>query len=186
MKFDSRGQTAKRFCLWTFLVICLAVILGGCQAKEAPLSKQAQVVKKTLLGEMNKLTGALAEPVAKQDWQALEPILQSSYQEMKKHRGFVPLRIVVLDRDGIIQKRFPPTRQEALDFSNYESAKIVFEQKRITTARLYMEGEKIFIVMAPLLQQDQVIGAVVMGFSEGELQKWQVPEKEFRSIDFNQ
>jgi hypothetical protein len=186
MKDNALCQTARRACPWAYLVICLAVILGGCQSKETPLSKQAQAVRQELLGEMTQLSGALAEPVAKQEWQALGPILQSSYQEMKKQGRLVPIRIVVLDRDGLIQDRFPPTSQEKLDFSKYEPTKIVFGQKRKTQARLYLEGKKIFIVMAPLLQQDQVTGAVVMGFSEEELQKWQVPEKEFLSIDFNQ
>jgi hypothetical protein len=186
MKFDSRGQTAKRACSWAFLVICLAVMLGGCQSKEIPLSKAAQACKQGLLGEMNMLTTALAGPVAKQEWEAAIPILQTSFEKLEKEGKFIPVRVVVLDRDSITQGAFPPRKGGPLDFSKYEPARIVFAQKRKTQAMLYLEGKKIFIFMAPLLQQDQVIGAVTMGFPEGELQKWKVTEKEFLSIDFNQ
>jgi hypothetical protein len=185
MKFNSLYQTGRRLFPWACLVICFAVFLGGCQAKEPPLSKQAQAVRQGLLGEVNKLTTEVAEPAAKQDWGALGPILQNSYQEMKKRGGFVPFRIVVLDRDGITQERFPPVRQENLDFSNYEPAKTVFNEKKKTQAMLYLEGTKIFILIAPILQQDQVTGAVVMGFPDQELQKWKISEKEFLAIDFN-
>jgi hypothetical protein len=186
MKLDSRGQTAKRACPWAFLVICLAVMLGGCQSKEIPLSKAAQACKQGLLGEMSMLTTALAEPAAKKDWGAVEPILQTSFDKLEKGGKFVPFRIGVLDRDGTTQGMLPPRKGGPLNFSSYEPGRVVFGQKRITQARLYLEGKKIFIVMAPILQQDHITGAVVMGFSEEELQKWHVPEKEFLSIDFNQ
>jgi hypothetical protein len=179
-------RTARRIGPWAYLVICLAVISGGCQSKEIPLSKAAQTCKKALLGEMSMLTTALAEPVAKQDWEALIPILQMSYEKMEKEGKFVPFRIGVLDRDGIVQGMFPPRKGGRLDFSNYDPAKVVYEQKRKTQAMLYLEGKKIFTFMAPLLQQDRVTGAVAMVFPEEELQKWHVPEKEFLSIDFNQ
>jgi hypothetical protein len=179
-------RTARRMGPWACLAICLAVILGGCQAKEPPLNKQAQVVRTGLLGEMNKLTTALTGPVAKQDWGAVETILQASSEKMEKEGKFIPMRIAVLDLDGITQGMFPPRKGEPLDFRNYQPAKIVFEQKRKTQARLYLEGKKIFILMAPILQQDKVTGAVVMAFPEAELQKWHVPEKEFLGIDFNQ
>lgn len=179
-------RTVRHLGLWAYLVICLAVILGGCQSQEAPLNKNVLACKQELLGEMHKLTAALTEPAAKQDWGAVETILQTSYEKMEKDGKFVPFRIAVLDVDGITQGMFPPKKGEPLDFRNYEPAKIVFDQKRKTQARLYLEGKKIFIFMAPLLQKDQVTGAVVMGFSEAELQKRQVPEKEFLAIDFNQ
>ena len=186
MRHGALYKIVKRACPWVYLVICLVVIVGGCQKKEIPLSKAAQTCKETLLAEMNGLTTALAGPVAKQDWGALEPILQTSFEKLEKDGKFVPARLGVLDRDGITQGMFPLRKGGPLDFRNYEPVKVVYEQKRKTQAMLHLEGKKIFIFMAPLLQQDQVTGAVVMGFPEEELQKRRVPEKEFLSIDFNQ
>ena len=180
------SRIAKRARSWACLVICLAVVVGGCQSKEPSLSKAALSVKEGLLGEMGKLTAALAEPAGKRDWLAAEPILKASYEEMKKTGKFVPMGIVVLDRDGVTQDRFPPVKRAQMDFSNYAPAKSVLEEKKKTAAMLYLEGAKIFIFMAPLLHQDQVTGAVALGFPEGELQKWRVSEKEILGIDFNQ
>jgi hypothetical protein len=179
------GQTARRAYPGVCLVICLAMILGGCQSKEIPLSKAADSCRKALLGEMNMLKAALAGPVSKQDWGAVEPILQSSFEKLKQEGKFIPFRIGVLDQNAISRGMFPPRKGEALDFSNYQPGRTVYEQKRITQAMLYLEGKKIFVLIAPLLQTDQVSGAVAMVFPEEEIQKWHVPEKEFLSIDFN-
>jgi hypothetical protein len=186
MRFDFLGQIARRACPWVCLAICLGMILGGCGKKETPLSKAAQTCKKTLLAEMNMLTTSLAGPVAKQDWGTVETILQTSFEKLQKESMFAPVRLGVLDRDGIIQGMYPPKKDGSMDFSNYQPARIVYEQKRKTTAMLYLEGNKIFIFISPILQQDQVTGAVVMVFPDEGLQKWKVSEKEFLSIDFNQ
>ena len=186
MKNYSLSQTARRSCPWACLVVCLAVLLGGCQSKGPPLSPEAQAVKKELLGEMGKLTTALAEPVARQDWEAVHPILQASYEEMKKSGKVVESYLAVLDGNGVMQDRFPAKKIEHPDFRNYKSVKIVLNEKRKAQEMLYLGGAKIFILMAPVLKNDQVIGAVAMGFPEEELQRWKVPEKEFLSIDFNQ
>lgn len=178
-------QTVKRVCSWAHVFLCLAVMLGGCQTKEMPLSKDAQAVRSGLLGEINKLTAALIEPVTQQDWGALRPILQKSYEEIEKSGKFVPLRIVVMDREGLTQGMVPPGAEKSLNFGSYAPAKTVFAEKRKTQAMLYLSGVKVFIVMAPLLQKEQVTGAVALGFPEEELQKWNVSEKEFLSIDFN-
>ncbi len=186
MKKLSASSTARCARFWVYLVCCLAVMLAGCQSKVRPLSKPAQAVKQALLGEMNKLTAALLEPVAKQDWEAVTPILQTSYEQMQQSSKVVPASLVVMDQNAIVQARFPGEKAGQLDFRNYEPAKIVFQEKRKTQTMLYLGGRKIFVVIAPLLQKDQLIGAVAMGFPEEELQRWKVPEKEFLGIDFNQ
>jgi hypothetical protein len=186
MKRDCFGQTARRTRSWVYLVICLAIILAGCSKKEAPLSKAGETCKKTLLAEMNMLTTSLNGPVAQQDWGAVNTILQTSFEKLQKEKGmFAPDRIGVLDQNGITQGVFPIRRIGKMDFRNYQPAKVVYEEKRITPSILYLEGNKIFVLIGPLLQKDQVTGAVVMVFSEESLQKWHVPEKEFLSIDFN-
>jgi ribosomal protein L37AE/L43A len=171
---------------WVCVLVCLAVVLGGCQAKEAPLSKEAQALKKHLLGEIDRLAAVMLGPVAKQDWQAATETLQASYEAMVKEDKLVPRRIGVLDRHGVAQGMFPPAKELQLDFSGYSSTKTVFNEKKKAQTVLYMGEKKVFVVLGPLLQQDQVIGAVVVGFLEEELEKtWKLSEKEFLGIDFN-
>jgi hypothetical protein len=186
MKHKVLCQTAGRAYPWVCLVVCLAMILGGCGKKEVPLSKAAQTCRKSLLAEMKMLTTALTGPVAKQDWGSVQTILQTSLEKLQKAGMYAPDRIGVMDRDGITQGMFPPRKIASMDFSNYQPARTVYEQKRITQAMLYLEGNKIFILIAPLLQKDQLTGAVAMIFPDESLQKWQVSEKEFLGIDFNQ
>jgi hypothetical protein len=185
MKHDVLCQTFRGARSWVYLVICLAVFLGGCQEKEIPLSKAAQTCKAEMLGEMNMLTTALTGPVAQQDWQAAESILRSSFDKLKKAGKLSPFRVGVFDRHAITQVMVPPRQGEALDFRNYAPARVVYEQKKMAQAVLYLEGHQIFVLVAPLLQQSQVTGAVVLVFPEEEIQKCHLSDQEFLSIDFN-
>ncbi len=171
---------------WLFSLICLVVILGGCGGQRPPLSNQAQTLKKELLGEMKTLSAALVEPVAKQDWETVSNILQTSHEALAKKGKPAPARIAVLDRHGILQVRHPQKREEHFDFYQFEPVKIVYLKKKRAQARLYAGKDKFFIVIAPLLHQEQVAGAVVLGLSAEDLQHtWKVSEKEFLDIDFN-
>ncbi len=185
MKYNVLCQTFKGVRPWVYLVICLAVILGGCQKKEIPLSKAAEACKKGMLEEMSMLTTALTGPVAQQDWQAAEAMLQTSFDKLKKEGKPAPFRIGVLDRDAITRVMVPPRKDESLDFRNYAPARVVYEQKKMTQAMLYLEGNKIFILVGPLLQQSQVTGAVVLVFPEEEIHKCHLSDQEFLGIDFN-
>ncbi len=180
------GLSARSVCPWFCLVIMFALIVGGC-SKGAPLSKNAEALKKQLLSEMNILTAALVAPVAQQDWQAVEPILQAKVAELKNRGDVAPASIVVVDQNAISQARFPAgEHRQGLDFMNYQPAQVVFTEKKKTQAQLFVGDKKIYVCIAPILQQDQVIGAVAMGFPEEDLKIWKVSEQEFLNIDFNQ
>ena len=180
------GQFARSVRPWACLVIMFALVAGGC-SKAAPLSKNAAALKQQLLREMNTLTVALVEPVAKQDWQAVESILPAKVAEMKKRGDVTPANIVVLDGNAVTQARFPSNEaRQGLNFMNYQPAQKVFKEKRKTQVQLYRGDKKIYAFIAPILQQDQVIGAVAMGFPEEDLKIWKVSEQEFLNIDFNQ
>jgi hypothetical protein len=188
MKSTCAFQAARRVRLWICLLICLAVFLGGCQAKEPPLSKEAQAFKKEILQEMDKISKRLVEPVSKQNWQAVEPILQTSYQEMEQRGKLVLTGMVVMDRNGITQGSYPPEEERRLDLSSYKKVRQVLDkQKKVTQGVFYEKGEKIYALLSALLQEGKVIGAVGIGFFAKEIEeKWQVSEKEFLSINFNQ
>ncbi len=180
------GQFARSVCPWACLVIMFALMAGGC-SKTAPLSQNAAALKKELLSEMSILTAALVAPVAKQDWQAVGPILQAKVAELKNRGDVAPASIVVVDQNAISQARFPAgEHRQGLDFMNYQPAQVVFTEKKKTQAQLFVGDKKIYVCIAPILQQDQVIGAVAMGFPEEDLKIWKVSEQEFLNIDFNQ
>jgi hypothetical protein len=168
-------------------LICLALLLGGCQASKPSLSPEAQALKTKLLGELDKLTPKLTEPVAQQDWPAAEAILQTAFNNMHQEAKLVPETIVALDRNAIIRVRFPSKEQTRFDFSNYTLAKTVFKEKKKVQGKLYLEGMKIFVVLAPLLQKNDLVGGVALAFPADALEKqWHVSEQEFLSINLNQ
>lgn len=176
---------AKHAQAWVIFFICFAILLGGCQAKTPPLSTEAQDLKQELLKDMDQLTTALSEPVAQQDWEAAKPILQKSFMEMERDK-LAPYRIVVLDRNAVTQVRFPAQKEEQFDYSNYKQTRPVFSEKKKTQFMAFRDGKKLFGLIAPILQQGNINGAVAIAFNENELiSTWKVSEKEFTSIDFN-
>jgi hypothetical protein len=177
MKSDALYRRVRRAVPLACLVLGLAVMLAGCQSQGPSLGKAA---------EMNKLIAALTEPAAQENWQAVQPILQAAYEEMQKKGKVVPAALLVMDKNGIAQDRFPPKNVGKMDFMSYEPAKTVYQNKKKAQAMFYLGGAKIFVLIAPILQGDQVAGALVMGFPDEELKRWQVSEKDFLSIDFNQ
>jgi len=186
MLLDCLRQTVRKANVWLLVLICLAVVSGGCREKEPALNKDAQRLKNELLDEISWLMPKVLEPVGKEDWEAIPPVLQSFFEEIGKKGKIVPARLVILDRNGITQVTFPPKKEEYLHFYNYEPAKVVFTKKRKAQAILYLGLEKFFVIMAPILEEGQVIGAVALGFSEEELKNTlKISEKEFLDINFN-
>lgn len=185
MKCGHLAAAIPRAKLQGVLLICLAVVLLGCRTQQPPLSPEAQALKQELLGEIQTLTTQVIEPVSRQDWDAVKPILQTTYEKMKKQARLLPLMLMVLDRDGITRVRVPSEVERHFDFSRYKPARVAFEKKRKTQALLYLGEEKIFLVLAPLLQNNKVLGAVALSYSKNELQQWQVSEEEFLRLDLN-
>ena len=186
MKSTQPFQAARLVRPWAYFLICLTLVLGGCQAKEPPLSKEAQALRKELLEEVNKLTTLLIEPVAKQDWEAVKPILKKSYEEMEQGGKLALTKIAVMDPNSIVQDMYPPAAGRHWDFSSYKEVKEVFTNQKKLPMKVYVTGNKVYGLVAPIQQRGKVIGVLVMGFPANVLEKkWQISEKEFMSINFN-
>ena len=187
MNFAQSRNIVRQLNLSGLFLICLALLLGGCQASKPKLSPEAKALEKQLLGDLKTLTPQLTGPVAQEDWSAVTSILQTAYENMSKEAKSVPELIVVLDRYGITQARFPSLEKGRFDFSNYAQAKKVFNEKTRVQAALYFKGTKIFVVLAPILQNNNLVGGVALAYPADALEKqWHVSEKEFMSLDLNQ
>jgi hypothetical protein len=186
MNFVPSRKTVRQLKLSGVFLICLALLLGGCQAPRPPLSPEAKALKKQLLGNLKKLTPQLIGPVAQEDWPAANSILETAYKNMQQEGKLVPEMIVVLDRNAITQARFPSPHERRYDFSNYAPAKKVFNEKSKVQAALYFKGTKIFVVIAPILQDNNLVGGVALAYPADALEKqWHVSEKEFMSLNLN-
>ena len=179
-------KVLRRKQTWACLLLCVSMLLGGCQREKPPLSKEAQALKKEMLQEMDKIKDKLVEPVSKQDWKALRPILQTSYEEMEQGGKLVPTRIMVLNRKGISRAIYPPIKKARWDFSSYNHIKDAYDNKMNVVFEGFMRGGKLFGFFAPILHKGKVIGGVSMGFPAKEIEeKWKVSENEFMKINFN-
>ncbi len=186
MAFAHLVKATPRTKRWGVFLLCLTVLAGACS--NPPPSPEAQALKKEVLEEIKNLTSQLIDPLStEQDWESLRPMLQSSYEIMQAKGKLLPLEIVVLDGDGITRVRFPSEYIRHYNFSKYQPAQAAFTEKRNAQGALYFKGEKIFIIFAPLLQKDKVIGAVGFSFPEDQVRKqWNVSEEDFLKLDFNQ
>ena len=76
---------------------------------------------------------------------------------------------------------------KAKDFSSYELVKKAISSKRIQQQGLFLpDGSKLYLVCAPLIRKDVLIGLVAIAISSADAEKrWNLTEKEFLALDFN-
>jgi hypothetical protein len=96
--------------------------------------------------------------------------------------------IGILDRNGAaIAGRYVVGTFRKDDFSRYQYVKKAFKQKKIVQDRLYFQDRsELWIVCVPLVQQKEIVGAVVLGFNPMEVEKdYGLTIKEFLALDLN-
>ena len=76
---------------------------------------------------------------------------------------------------------------KAKDFSSYDVVIKAINSKKIQQQRLFLQdGAKLYLVCAPLIREDTLIGLVAIAISSTDAQqKWGLKEKEFLALDFN-
>ena len=65
--------------------------------------------------------------------------------------------------------------------------KKAINSKKIQQQRLFLpDGSKLYLVCAPLIREDTLIGLVAIAISSEDAEKrWDLKEKEFLALDFN-
>lgn len=182
------NQGAARGCgRWVALLICFAGVVAGCRPPQVPLSPAAASFKKEMRGVVAKLAPALSGPVSQGDVAAIHRVLKKLSAEAAHAGKPWSFRIGMLDRNGIVMAAFPPPKETGNDFSHYELVAKVLKDHRTVSQRFYMQDDsQLFVICAPLLQQDNAVGvlALIMNAQEVE-KKWGITEKELLAIDFN-
>ena len=76
---------------------------------------------------------------------------------------------------------------KVIDYSTYELVKKAISSTRIQQQGLFLpNGSKLYLVCAPLMRKDVLIGLVAIAISSAEAEKrWGLTEKEFLALDFN-
>ncbi len=168
-----------------FLLILLPLV-GGCPAKEAPLSPAAAAFKAEVKDCLTRFSAPLAEPLVKADIPAINTALSKIEPANIKLCRMCPFRIAVLSRVGETVAVYPKIKG-TLDFSNYDAVKEVLKNKKIVAQRLFQQdGSQLYIVCDPLSHQGAVVGILVLSLDAAEAQqRWGITEAEFQALDFN-
>ena len=130
----------------------------------------------------------LMEPVARKDVAGVKAALEKVESPAVKLCRMCPFEIGVLDQSGKILSAYPVKGDgKPKDYSNYDLVKKAINSKKIQQQTLFLpDGSKLYLVCAPLIQQDKLIGLVAIAISSKDAEKrWGLTEKEFLALDFN-
>jgi hypothetical protein len=171
--------------LWQVLA-CLAILLCGCQAQEPPLSPGAATFKKEVKDCIAGLSAPLVEPVFRKDVAAITATLNEVEPKAIKLCRMCPFRIAVMNQLGETLAVHPP-KDKAGNFSSYELVIKAINSKQIQQQRFFLQdGSQLYIICAPLIRKDQVVGLLAIAINSEEAQKrWGLTGKEFLALNFN-
>jgi len=174
--------------LWPVLLLGAVILFSGCQAREAPLSPGAATFKQELKSCLDNLAVTLMEPVARKDLAGIKAALENVESPAVKLCRLCPFEIGVLNPSGETLAAYPVKGDgKAKNYSSYELVKKAISSKKIQQQGFFLQdGAKLYLVCAPLIREDKLIGLVAIAISSEEAAKrWGLTEKEFLALDFN-
>jgi hypothetical protein len=169
------------------LMLTLVLGLAGCTAKQPPLSPQAAVFKQDVRDILSRLAPRLVGPLSNNDAEAAKQAILSQYPDAGLEKPEFPFWLGVMSKDGILLTALPPVQAIGADFIKYKLVQETLNKKRIGKNRLYSpNGAPIYIVLAPVMAQDNLVGLVGLRLSAAQaLKKWGLTEQEFQRMDLN-
>jgi len=179
--FGDRGH------VWPVLLLGAVILFFGCH-REPPLNPGIATFKQELKSCLGSLSTNLEEPVARKDIAGITAALANVESPTVKLCRLCPFEIGVLDPAGKILATYPVKGAgKAKDFSSYDLVKKAISGKKIQQQGLFLpDGSKLYLVCAPLIRKDVLIGLVAIAISSEDAKKrWSLTEKEFLALDFN-
>jgi hypothetical protein len=173
---------------WPVILASAAILFIGCQAREAPLSPGAATFKHEMKSCLDTLTLTLMEPVAKKDLAGIKVALETVESPAVKLCRLCPFETGVLNPSGETLGSYPCKGDgKAKDYSSYDLVKKAINSKKVQQQQFFLQdGSKLFLICAPLIREDTLIGLIVIAINSEEAQKrWGLKEKEFLTLDFN-
>ena len=173
--------------LWPVLLIGAVILLFGCR-QEAPLNPGIATFKQELKSCLDNIAVVLMEPVAKHDLAGIRAALEKVESPAVKLCRLCPFEIGVLNPVGDTLAEYPIKGEgKAKSYSSYELVKKAISSKKIQQQGLFLpDGSKLYLICAPLIRKDTLIGLVAIAISSVEASKrWGLTEKEFLAMDFN-
>jgi len=165
-----------------------AILLAGCQARQAPLSPGAAAFKQEIKNCLDNLNVSLSEPVSTQNLAAIRAALEKVESPAVKLCRLCPFEIGVLTTSGETLAQYPPKgSNKTKNFSEYELVKKAISSKTVQQQQLFLQdGAKLYLICGPLIRSGTLIGLVAIAINSVDAEKrWGLKEKEFMALDFN-
>jgi hypothetical protein len=165
------------------LLVCAVLLLFACQSQ--PLSPAASF-KKDVKSILDKLCTALTEPVSKGNVPGIETVLSEIEPHIVELCRRCPFQVGVLNQHGVILAVHPSTGKSS-NFSSYDLVIKTINSKQIQQQKFFLQdGPELYLICAPILRQDKVIGLTAIAISAEEAKaKWGLTEKDFMALNFN-
>jgi hypothetical protein len=174
--------------LWLVLLASAVMLFFGCQARETPLNPGIANFKQEIKSCFDNLAVSLMEPVTRKDLAGIRAALEKVESPAVKLCRLCPFEIGVLNPSGETLAAFPAKGDgKSHDFSHYDLVRKAISSKKIQKQALFLaDGSKLYLVCAPLLRDNMLIGLVAIAVSSADAEKkWGLTEKEFLALDFN-
>ena len=152
------------------------------------MSPGAATFKQEMKSCLSNIAAALMEPVAKRDLAEIRAALEKVESPAVKLCRLCPFEIGVTDQSGETLAAYPVKGDgKGKNYSQYDLVIKTINSKKILQQRFFLpDGSELYLICAPLVRADTLIGLVAIAISSVEASKrWGLTEKEFLAIDFN-
>jgi len=187
MAADLVKRNLGRFRVWLALLSLLAPVAMGCQGSEPPLRPGAAEFKKEVKNCLTTLQTSLIKPLSEKNIPAINETLKRVEPEAIKLCRMCPFRIGVMNQAGYTLTVYPMKQDAIGDFSKYDVVIQALKSRRTRQQRLFLQDQsQLYVICAPILQGDQVLGLIALAVSAEEAKKrWDMSAEDFLGIDFN-
>ena len=134
------------------------------------------------------LSVSLMDPVSKNNIGDIRATIDKIISDAEKEGKPIRFGIGILDRNGVaVAGNYVVGTFRKDDFSRYQFVKKAFKKKKIIQERLYLQDHsELWAVCVPLVQQKNVVGAIVLGFDQTQVKKdYDLSAEQFLALDFN-
>lgn len=169
---------------------CWLILMGlsTLVTQEACASQSISSFTEKVKSAIKMLSVSLMDPVTKNNTGDIQTKIDKMVSDAEREGKPIQFGIGVLDRKGVaVAGRYVVGTFREDDFSRYQFVKKAFKKKKIIQDRLYFQDHsELWIVCVPLVQQKDIVGAIVLGFNPTEVDKdYGLNVKQFLALDLN-
>jgi hypothetical protein len=155
---------------------------------EACAKQNTSAFREKVKSAIKTLSPLLLDPVSKNNIGDIQAVIDKTVSDAEKQGKPIRFGIGVLDRSGVaIAGKYVVGTFRKDNFPGYQFVEKAFGQKKIVQDRLYFQdNSELWIVCAPLIQQKDIVGAIVLGFNPTEVKRdYGLNTKQFLALDLN-